>query len=141
MRRILLAVTVFFSISAHAKWIEHAVVRDVESTDPKEIAGLLTMFPDTLNYLSADNLTAPSRLKIKRFEGRLSYYLWENDEDCAVKDPSLVAYQRVYQTQTEFFYVDKPDEVFTFENFNAPPTPCHAGEQKVVINKQMKARK
>ncbi len=135
---VLASAVLLFSYWSQAKWIEASVEHDVLSTDAKEIAGLLTLFPDTLNYLNADNLTSPHRLIVTRFTGRMSYFNWQNDEDCAVKDPSTVLLQKVYQTQTQFFYVNDPTEVFTFDNFNAPPTPCDKmGNAKVFSKKTM----
>lgn len=142
MRRILLVfIIAMVSFETQAKWVERNVIQDVQSEDPKEIPGMLTMFVETLNYLNADNLTAPSRLIVKKFTGRLSNFVWENDSECAVKDPSLVAEQRVSQTQAEFYYEKKPQEVFTMDYFNAPAEPCDGGAEKRLIHRRVKSQK
>lgn len=142
MRRSFVLLLITLSPLANAKWVERTVIHDVASDDPKEIAGYLTIFVDTLNYLNADNLTASSRLIVKRFTGRVSFFSWENDRDCSVKDPSLIAQQRIYQTQSEFYYSQKPEEVFTFDYFNAPPDPCdRGGSVKKSYRRNIKARK
>lgn len=142
MGRFFVLLLLAMSSIANARWVERTVIHDVASDDPKEIAGYLTIFVDTLNYLNADNLSSPSKLLVKRFTGRVSFFSWENDPDCSVKDPSLIAQERIYQTQTEFSYTAKPEEVFTLDYFNAPPDPCNVdGPRKKTFQRKAKAQK
>ena len=125
----------FFSVSilsqpSLAIWVEHAVVTEVDTTEPRLLTNALLQFPDALNFLSAENLTAPSRVKVKQLVGRIAEYRWENDSQCAVADPGAVVPVRMSTAKVDFFYEHRPGVVLDFEVQAAEPDPCSRASAK-----------
>ncbi len=123
MKNILLMVLLSAGLLAHADWVEDSLVFEVDSADPKEMATALTLFPDAMTWLNAQNLTSPSRLIVQRFVGKIGIYRWENDAQCVVPNPALEL-RRMSDAHADFYFEAKPVEVWHVDVVNGWSTPC-----------------
>lgn len=111
-------------VRAAAAWVEDSVSVDVDTNDPKLIVTSLTQFQEMLNYLNAENLTSSSRVKIKNFSGRIARYHWENDSNCAVKDPTAIMPVEMSSSHTDYYYEANSKQVWGVDAVLAHPEPC-----------------
>lgn len=114
----------FWPGAAQAAWVEDSVTLDVSSEDPRTIAASITQFQDILNYLNAESLTSPSRVRIKKFAGRIGRFHWENDSHCSIKDPSGLAPVDMSSAHADFYYESDSSEIWMVETILSKPDPC-----------------
>ena len=127
MKNVLILVLIGVCLSARADWVQDSVAYEVDSTDPKEMATALTLFPSTLNWLNAQNLTSPSRLVVQKIIAKIADYHWENDSNCAVLDPGLIKPIRMSSSHSDFYFEAKPVEVWHLDVMDTPVVPCEPG--------------
>lgn len=133
MRRIFLAALFFLTGSLHAAWVEDTVIYEINSQDPKEVAGGLVVFQQLLTYLTADGLTAPSRLIVQKLVGHKTRYIWENDEECTIADPSTIRPVIMQFANAEFYYEKtQPREIWAVESTVFAPSPCGQSQEPLV---------
>jgi hypothetical protein len=114
----------FLALPVQAAWIEDSVSIDVDTTDAQLIANSMTQFQEILNYLNAENLTSPSRVRVKQFSGRVAKYHWENDSNCAVKDPSTVLPVEMSSSHADFYYEANPSQLYAIDAIFSKVDPC-----------------
>lgn len=112
------------SMPAYAGWVEDSVSVDVETEDPKVITTSLTQFQEMLNYLNAENLTSPSRVKVKKFIGRLARYHWENDANCSIKDPSTIMPVDMSSSHADYYYESDSTKMWAIDAVINRGDPC-----------------
>ena len=134
MKSSLLIVLISAGLFAHADWTEDNLVFEVDSTDPKEMATALTLFPDAMTWLNAQNLTAPSRLVVQRFAGKIANYRWENDDQCTVADPTLVPLRRMSDAHADFYFEAKPVDIWHVDVVSGAGTPCDGSKPELRIS-------
>lgn len=141
MKKILLGLCISFYFStAQAEWVVDQTVLKVKSKDPVEIARLLTTFPQILEALTAENLTSPSRVIVKEFQGSIINYRWENDDDCKVADPSKIEKIQTSAALAAFIYSEAPNDLMGIEYGVGVSSPCD-GLKKNPKSKRLKNKK
>ncbi len=112
--------------SAFAGWEQQELLKEVDTRDPQEIVAELVQFPEILNYLNAENLISPSRVKVLRFSARVARYLWQNDDECNIKEPGSVEPVEMSASHAEFIHESRPSKTWVIDVLSSHPDPCSA---------------
>lgn len=124
--RSLFAVLLVAPFVAHAGWQQEQILKDIDTANPREIVAELVEFREALNFLNAENLVAPSRVKVQRLVAKVAVYRWQNDDQCDVKDPGTVQPVEMSSCHAEFIHEGRPDKVWVVDVLDSKPDPCSA---------------